>query len=82
MNSRGHGERVSRVREGRRRPQNRGKTGPHEDQTSGDKVTWEQGDCRIDTNRDKDTMRLVPLDAKRMMVARLSVGFWRDFRGS
>lgn len=55
------------VREGERRPQNWGKTGPGGDQRSGSKGgrgLGSEGDLRTDINRDKETVRLVPLDTK------------------
>lgn len=39
------------------------------------------GDVRTDINRDKDTGRLVPLDARQIMVARLSFGAQKGFQG-
>lgn len=65
---------------GGKRPQNRGKTGPHGIRDLEMRWPGSQGDFRTDINRDKDTMRLVPLDAKQMMVARWSVGFQEGFQ--
>lgn len=55
------------VREGERRPQNWGKTGPGGDQRSGSKGgrgLGSRGDLRTDINRDKEAVRLVLLDTK------------------
>lgn len=41
----------------------------------------ETRDVRTDINRDKDMGRLVPLDARQIMVARLGLGAQKRFQG-
>ena len=67
IKSRGHREEfrvLGRVREGHRIGERQGLVGIRGLEARGGRGLGSQGDLRTDINRDKETVRLVPLDTK------------------